>query len=146
MSASGTAAEYIIPGETSGPGWSAGVRLDAPLWTGGIGRARIDAAAAALRRARAELEQQERALSAAQASGDARYAAAVSSAEARRAAADAAERAHTEVDARYAEGLVGIVDWLDARRERDEAAVASALADGEVGAALAELEAARGVR
>ena len=143
---SGTAAQYVIPGGASGPGWSAGLTVAVPIFAGGAGwRGFVgDRARAAV--ATADLEAQARVLQVAEVSARARYTAAVAAVEARAEAAEAAASAWSSADARYQAGLDGLSDWLSARQARDQAALALLAAQAERGAALAALEAARGVR
>ena len=146
VTASGNVARFAVTGVEPGVGWSAGVEATQPLFAGGQGLATRREATASLDAAAVELAQAEQDLEVARASAVANHRAAVASAEARRAALDAAGDAFADVDARYAAGLVSLTDWLDARRARDAAAVSLALAEAALGAALAELEAATGVR
>lgn len=145
VDATGTAAWYATDAGSVGAGWSAGLELTAPVLASGAGRAGVQAADAGERIAALELEDQERALRAALFGSEARHTAAISALAARREALDAAEGALDRVDEAYRSGFADLTDLLTARRARDTAAVALALADTELGAALAELEAARGV-
>jgi outer membrane protein TolC len=79
------------------------------------------------------------------ATAEARYEAALVGLTAREQARAAAAAGLTLLEQRYDNGLAPLTDWIDARRQRDAAAVALAQARGELGAALAQLEAARGV-
>jgi outer membrane protein TolC len=146
LTGSGTAAWYTTNEGGGGAGWSTGLDLTVPLTSVGAGARGIAAAKAETAVAELALEDQERALRVALASADARLVAAREALRARvksQAAADAALQLTGE---RYANGLAPLTDWIDARRQRDTAAVARANAAAELGAAVAELEAARGVR
>lgn len=141
----GTAAEYIA-GESGGPGWSASVGADLPLFSGGAAVREGQAARSREDAARLALEQQRVALQVTEAAASLRLEAARESLSAREDAYAAAEAALLRVDERYRAGLVGVTDWLTARAARDSAAMALAGARAELGVAVAELEAARGVR
>lgn len=145
VTATGNVARFSVTGVEPGVGWSAGVEATQPLFAGGQGVAERRGALADLDAAALELAQAEQDLTVALAGAEANHRAAQASAEARRVALYAAEDAFSDVDARYAAGLVSLTDWLDARRARDAAAVSLALAESALGAAVAELEAARGV-
>ena len=145
LDASGTTAWYATDGSGGGLGWSAGLDLTVPLVASGAGArargaAQADASVAAL-----ALEDQERALRVALATAEARFEAAQVGLAAREQARAAAAAGLTLLEQRYDNGLAPLTDWIDARRQRDAAAVALAQARGELGAALAQLEAARGV-
>jgi outer membrane protein TolC len=146
LAASGTAAWYTTSEATGGAGWSTGLDLTVPLTASGAGAKGVAAAKAQQAVATLALEDQERALRVALASAEARLAAARTALRAREEARAAAEAALTLVGERYANGLASLTDWVDARRQRDGASVALAQATGEFGAAVAEVEAARGVR
>lgn len=145
VTASGTAAWYATDGGVGGFGWNAGAEAAMPLFGAGSGWAQVFASEAEARAAALDLEEQERALRVALKSATARHEAALSALEARSAALEATERALELVTERYRTGTAALTEWMDARRSRDAAAVALAAADAEVGTALAELEAARGV-
>lgn len=145
LSADGTAAWYTTDEGGGGAGWSTGLDLSVPLMASGAAARGIAAARAEEAVARLSLEDQERALRVALASADARLRGAREARRARVAARDAADAALQLVAERYANGLSPLTDWVDARRQRDAARVAFALAEAELGAAIAELEAARGV-
>lgn len=145
LGADGTLAWYQAD-DQGGLGWSAGLDLSVPLFTGGSGVAGSRAAAAELRLAELDLEDQERALRAALASAEARLEAARSARAARAEALEAAGEALVLVQARYDAGVASLTALLDARRTRDEAAVQLAVVTAAEGEALAEVEAARGVR
>jgi outer membrane protein TolC len=144
VSATGNAAWYATEAG-SGPGWSAGAEARMPLVTGGRGLAGISRARAEKNIATLALEEQERALRVALRSNTARHEAARLAMTARRVALKAAQEALVLVEERYRTGTVDVTAWMDVRRSRDAAAVAFARAEAEVGTALAELEAARGV-
>lgn len=142
----GTVAHYIVPGTSSGLGWSVGAELTVPIvpgdgrW-GGLGIARGLA-----RDAEVALEEQRRALSVAEVAAARRHAAAVEALTAREAALTAARQALDAADEEYGVGRSSVVDLLSARAAWGEALLARAAAVTEVGEALAALEAARGVR
>ncbi len=144
ISLRGTVAEYASQGNPAGPGWSVGVRAEQPL----VAVDEIAGAVAAdadVREAEAAMEAQERALAIARVAAEAHYYAAGDALAALERADKAAREAHQLTDERYLAGLEGITAWLDARRQRDEAAVAVALGRAAIGVALADVEAARGV-
>ncbi|TNE87499.1 MAG: hypothetical protein EP330_18725, partial [Deltaproteobacteria bacterium] len=145
VTASGTAAWYATDGGSGGFGWNAGAEATVPLFGSGSGYADVASARANATTAELALEEQERSLRVALATGEARHTAAKSTLEARRAAAEAAEEALVLIEERYRAGTASLVEWMDARQARDTAAIALAAAEAEVGTALAELEAARGV-
>jgi outer membrane protein TolC len=145
LSADGTAAWYTTDEGGGGAGWSTGLDLTVPLMASGAAARGVAAARAEEAVARLSLEDQERALRVALASADARVRAAREARRARRVAGDAADAALELVAERYANGLSPLTDWVDARRQRDAARVALAQAEAELGIAIAELEAARGV-
>lgn len=144
VSANGVAAWYAAD-DGGGPGWSAGLEMSAPLTTSGAGRAGVQIAAARERVAALALEEQERSLRVALVSAEARHDAALSALDARRAALEAAREAASLSDEGYREGFVSQTALLAARQARDAAAVALTRAEAELGIALGELEAARGV-
>lgn len=146
LSSTGTAAWYATDEGAGGPGWSTGIDLTIPLTTLGAGARGVAAARAETSVARLALEDQERALRVALAAAEARVLAARQALSARAQSREAAGSALTLVAERYRTGLAPLTDWIDARRQRDNAAVAQADAEAELGAAIAELEAARGVR
>ncbi len=129
-----------------GFGWSATFDVQVPLTlaTGGLGD--VKAAKADVARAQSQLADQARTLDMTRLSAEANHRAALAALEAREGALRAAEAAWTQVDARYRAGLVGVNEWLDARRARSEGEIALVEARAQVGIALAEVEAARGVR
>lgn len=139
-----TAAEYNV-GDGFGFGWSAGVGVDLPLFASGVLTQAARAAARQLEVSEADLEAQQIDLDIARASADAQLEASRAGLVARQVALEAAEAAYALEDARYREGLSGATDWLAARRQRDQAAAALAIAEAAVGEALAAAEAARGV-
>ena len=145
VSLSGTTAAYAADGDALAPGWSAGVDVDLPLITGAETAGELRAGRSEVAVARAELEIQERDLAIVVVSAEARYRAAFATVEAQQAALDAAEAALVQVQQRHAAGISPLQEWLDARRDRDAAAVGLAEARREQLAALAEIEAARGV-
>ncbi|MCB9761365.1 MAG: TolC family protein [Alphaproteobacteria bacterium] len=145
VSASATGAQYAVTGGESGPGWSASVGVDVPIVAGGAGAREIQADRARVRAAEAALDDQRQALDVARVSAELRLQAARAGLEAREEALTAAQAALELVDERYANELEDITAWLAARQARDNAAVALAQAQAELGAALAEVEAARGV-
>jgi outer membrane protein TolC len=150
LSAEGSAGEYVAVqpdvGTVSGTGWNAQLRLDVPLAASGGGVGRLRQARGAQSAAEAALEAQERALGLARIAAEARFESAAAAAGAREDAVRAADEALALVDARYRQGLEDLEAWLLARRDRDESLVAMAAARAEVGRALAEVEAVRGVR
>jgi outer membrane protein TolC len=141
----GTGAEYAAGGQ-AGPGWVVGVGADLPLIAGGGQVADVKAAAAGTRDAVAALEEQERAIELARMTAESDLEAARASVAALDAAVASAERALELVDEQFRAGLADLTTWVAARRARDEAAVARARGEGSLGAALAAVEAARGVR
>lgn len=145
VTGSGTAAWYATDGGVGGFGWNAGVEASMPLVGSGSNWAEVFGSKAAAKAAALDYEQQERSLRVALASATARHEAAQTALVARRAALEATEEALTLVTERYRAGTASLTEWMDARRTRDAAAVALATADAELGTALAELEAARGV-
>ncbi len=145
LTADGTVAWYQTD-NGSGVGWNAGLDLSVPLMAGGSGVAGTRVAAAELRLAELDLEDQNRALLAALASAEAQLEAARSSRSAREEALAASEEALALVRARYDAGVANLTELLAARRTRDEAALQLVLTEATVGTALAEVEAARGVR
>ena len=145
LSAEGQAAQYAVP-TSNGAGWSATVQLNVPLTAPTTGAADIAAARADRLRAEGAQEQQRRDLLVALVQSEARLEAARRALEARTAGEEAAERAWDRVDARFQEGLEDLTTWLAARRARVQAQVARAQAEAAVGIAIAEVEAARGVR
>lgn len=144
VSADGTAAFYAVP-ERTGPGWSATVSVDVPLTAPTTGVGDVAEARATTARAEADLDRQVRDLAVATVQARARLRAARRVLEARQAGVEAATEAWRRVDARFAQGLVDLTTWLDARRARIEADVALHRARAELGVALAEVEAAAGV-
>lgn len=144
VGASGTVARYAVD-DGAGVGWSVSVEATQPLLAGGAAAAQLDGARAAERAAQIELESQEQALDIARISAEARLEAAQAGLEAQRAARAAAERAFADLDSQHRAGLVGDLEWLEARRARDQAALGEVAAQAEQGLALAEVEAARGV-
>jgi outer membrane protein TolC len=143
VSASADVAEYVASGG-SGPGWSVGVGASMPILGPGLADAR--GARAAADAARLGVEEQERGLRVALVSAEADLAAAERVIEALDVAVSASADAWSRVDALFEAGLVDVNAWIDARRARDEAAVARARATEERWAAVAATEAARGVR
>lgn len=141
----GTAAWYTTSEESGGFGWSAGLELTVPLMASGAGAANRAAARSDQAVAELALEDQERALRVALSSAEARLRAADQSLDARSAGLAAAAEALRLVSQRYDAGVAPLTDWLDARRQRDLAAVALAAAVAERGAAVAAVESARGV-
>ncbi len=147
VAVSGQVAEYFFPGGDTDPGvgWSASVGVDQPLFASGAGARGLQSLSAAERAAALSLEEQQRALEVALASAEARWVASEARVQALLEARQAAEEAWRLADERYRAGMSGVTDWIAARRARDEAAVALAAGRAARGAALAELEAARGV-
>ncbi len=146
LSGTGTAAWYATDEGAGGLGWSTGIDLTVPLTTLGASARGVAAARAETSVARLALEDQDRALRVALAAADARVHAAREALSARAQSREAAGSALTLVGERYRNGLAPLTDWIDARRQRDNAAIAHAEAEAEFGSAIAELEAARGVR
>lgn len=144
ITASGTAAQYAVPDRT-GPGWSATLGVDVPLTLPTTGLAESASAAAARRRAEADLDRQERDLSVARVQAEARLDAARAVLRARRSGQDAAAEAWRRVDARYQQGLEDLTTWLTARRARIDAEVAARRAEADLAVAIAAVEVARGV-
>lgn len=144
VSASGTAAQYIVEG-SAGFGWSAAIGVDVPLVLGGTRFAHLAEARARKIVAEAALDAQERDLEALAIIGEARLTSAEARVASLEAALEAADEALRLVEERYNAGLDSMTDWLTARRSRDLAAVALAQGRGDLGRAVAELEAARGL-
>ncbi|MCB9693585.1 MAG: TolC family protein [Alphaproteobacteria bacterium] len=144
VTANGTVGQYLA-GDNSGIGWSAGLDARLPVVSVGAGRGADRMAVAARDDAELALEAQERGLEAAAVAAGARWEAAVAGLAALEASAQAAEQALALVGGRYDEGLEGLEAWISARRARDEARVALAQGRAERLAALAEVEAVRGV-
>lgn len=128
-----------------GPGWSAGADLAVPIFASGLRAAELDAADAALVEARLTLEGERLRLLAALAAAEVRHSAAQEALQAREEAVTAAQAAQELVQARYQTGVDDLTTLLQARQAWEQAAVARARAEAELGAALAALEAARGV-
>lgn len=128
-----------------GPGWSASADLAVPIFASGLRAAELDAADAALVEARLTLEGERLRLVAALASAEVRHTAAQEALQAREEAVTAARAAQELVQARYQTGVDDLTTLLQARQAWEQAAVARARAEAELGAALAALEAARGV-
>jgi outer membrane protein TolC len=128
-----------------GPGWSAGADLAVPIFASGLRAAELDAADAALAEARLTLEGERLRLLAALAAAEVRHSAAQEALQAREEAVTAAQAAQELVQARYQTGVDDLTTLLQARQAWEQAAVARARAEAELGAALAALEAARGV-
>jgi outer membrane protein TolC len=145
LDASAGTAWYATSAGSGGPGWSAALDLTVPLVASGAGAASRSAERAEATLAELALEDQERGLRVALATAEARLDAARVGLSARERAREAAAAGLTLVEQRYHNGLAPLTDWIDARRQRDAAAVALARARAELGAAVAELEAARGV-
>ena len=145
LQGTGSAAWYTTDQGGGGVGWSTGLDLSVPLLAAGAGAKGIAAARAETAVVELALEDQERALRVALASAEARLAAASAAHQARARALEAAEAALALTGARYANGMAPLTDWVDARRQRDAASVARARSTAELGSAIAELEAARGV-
>jgi len=143
VSASADVAEYVASGG-SGPGWSVGVGATLPILGPGWAESRQAGSAADV--ARLGVEEQERGLRVALVSAEADLVAAERVIEALDVAVAASADAWSRVDALFEAGLVDVNAWIDARRARDEAAVARARATEERWAAVAATEAARGVR
>ncbi len=144
VAATGTAAHYLAD-DRDGFGWSAGVQATLPVLSGGAGAGAMVSASAARDDAALALEAQQLDLSAALVEAEAAHDAARADLDALTRAEAAASEALDLVDARYRQGLEGLEAWLAARRSRDEAAAALARGRGAHLAALAELEAVRGV-
>lgn len=140
----GTAAEYLA-GEAGGPGWSASVGADLPVFSGGSAVRAGQAARSREDAARLALDEQRLALQVAETAAALRLASAKEALAARQDAYTAADAALARVDELYRAGLVGVTDWLAARGARDAAAIALAGAEADLGVAVAELDAARGV-
>ncbi len=145
VDATGTAATWSSDGGDYVPGWSAGLTVELPLVTGGAIAGGIKADRALAEAAEAELAMQKRDLTVARVGAEARLAAARTGLAAQLAAHDAATAAFELTDERYRAGLDPLQSWLDARRDRDTAAVALAEARRELLSALAEVESARGI-
>lgn len=144
LSAGAGVAWYDGP-QATGSGWSAGLGLTVPLVAGGAGLADGAQARAGVALAQLDLDDQERALRVALVSAEARLAAARRTAAARVRAEAAAREALALVQARYDAGVTELVALLEARRARDAAATAVVRTEADLGGALAEVEAARGV-
>ncbi len=145
LSASGTAAHYIIPAsDTQGFGWNVGATLTVPL-PGASSVGDQQAGRALAKAADVALEEQRRALSTQAVTAEARHRAAIAAWSARQEAADAAEAAMSRAQALYDAGALDLTDLLDARRAWSDARRLLAVAHGMVGTAVADLEAARGV-
>ncbi|MCB9777283.1 MAG: TolC family protein [Alphaproteobacteria bacterium] len=145
LEATGTVAAWGADGAALAPGWSVGLGADVPIVAGG-------ALAGDQRRARAgadlafvELEQQARDLVVARVAAEARLTAARAELAAREDALVAAQAGFDLVDARFTAGLEALQPWLDARRDRDAAAIGVARARQALLHALADTEATRGV-
>ncbi len=141
----GTAAHYTVPGRVGGFGWGIGFSVDIPLRIVREGRGELTEAAAAKGRAERSLEGRRRELRAAAVSADAQWEAARAAVAARRGSLSAADAALRLVQERYRTGLTPVTDLLDARAARADAAVGLHRAEATLWAALAAVEAARGV-
>lgn len=146
VTASGTAAHYILPGDdVQGFGWNAGATLTVPL-PGASSVGARHAASARTEAAEVALEAQRRALTAQRVVAERQLQAAQAALAAREAALEAATEARDRAVSLYDVGRVAITDVLDARRAWADAVQQRALAHAAVGVALADVEAARGVR
>lgn len=145
LSVDGSVAHYIVPGTGSGPGWSLGAEASIPLLNAGGSWGGLTAARARVRDAEAAVEEQRRALAAVQIAAARRHAAATTALGARTMAVEASNAARLASEELYLAGVHDLTDLLAARATWAEARVAEAAAHAERGAALAELESARGV-
>lgn len=134
------------PIDLGGLSVSAAVRAEVPVFGSGTRVGQVRQATGARDQADLALEEQRRALTVGRIAAEARHAAAMAAVGARTRALDAAEEALRLLDERYREGLNDLEAWLAARRDRDDASVALAGARAQLGRAIAELEAMRGVR
>lgn len=134
------------PRDLGGLSISAGVTAAVPVFGSGVRIGQLKQARAERDEADAALEDQRRALEVGRIGAEARYASAVAAVSARQRALRAAEEALQLVDGRYRQGLTDLEAWLAARRDRDDAQIALAVARADRGRALAVLESMRGVR
>lgn len=144
ITADGQVAQYATP-NGGGPGWGVGVSVDVPLRVLNEGRGELMDAAAARGRAEESLDGQARALDAARVAAEARLKAANAAMAARERAVDASSAALRQVQERYRAGLANVSALLDARRADVDAQVGLLRAEAERWAAVAAVEAARGV-
>lgn len=141
----GSAGEYYA-NDTRGPGWSAGVGVDLPLVVGGSRAASLRVARAQADEAEHGLDQTVHDLEVLRISAEARLRSATASVASLEESVASADEALRLVDERYSNGLEGITEWLEARRQRDTAAIALARGRASLGQAVAALEAAQGGR
>ena len=146
VEASGTAAHYQPQGQQGGFGWNLGLGIQVPLRAVTEGRGEVMGAAAARGAAEESLAGQERSLDAARISAEAEWEAAAAAVRAREGGVEAAAAALLLVQERYRAGLADVSALLDARRAEVDAEVGLLQARARRWAALAALEAARGVR
>ncbi|MEN0063510.1 MAG: TolC family protein [Myxococcota bacterium] len=124
---------------------SAGLRAEVPLMASGATVAAMQQATAERGAAEVALDEQQRLLDSGRVAAEARYQAALASVDASTQSLLAAREALVLVEARYEQGLTDLTTLLEARRTRDRALVALAVARAEQGRALGELEVNRGV-
>lgn len=141
----GQVAEYIVPDRAAGIGYQVIAGITVPILNGTGNYSALSAARARQRQAEAQLEEQRRRIAIDTISAEARLNAARLSLDAAEQGARAAAEASDRAEALYRAGREALISVLDARRARDDARVAAALARADVIAAVAEVEAARGV-
>lgn len=144
LTVDGSAAWYRAD-EGGGPGWSAGAQLDLPVFASGATQSGVDQSTALREEARLALEGETLRLRAALASAESRLVGARDALRAQLDALEASNAALSLVEVRYRSGVDDLTTLLAARAAWETAAVATAGARAELGAALAAVEAARGV-
>lgn len=145
LSASGTAAHYIVPAsDTQGFGWNVGATLSVPLpGASSVGARQV--AVAQQTAAEVALEAQRRALEVQRVTSERQLRAAQEALAAQETSLEASREARDRAEVLYRAGEISLTDLLDAERAWAASLRAVATAKAAVGAALADTEAARGV-